>query len=990
MKRRLNCFAKTSNAERPTLNAERTASQPRRCSTFRVRCSAFKVLLPCIALFLSLAPIAHAATNDLTTLLQRGLFEEEANRNLEAAISNYDSLAKAFDQNRQIAATAVFRLGECYRKLGRTNEASIQYQRIVKEFPDQGTLVTLSRQNLAGMGVSPSSSGATQGESASPNSKMLADAEAEAISLQTQVDHLKALPTPQLRAVLQQNYSDPTLTKLMQDLNDAEQARVKLALTTRTNSLALQNHVELMNQINQQIASHAEGMLLGLQTRAQVAAETAKALRAQLGEAPRSKPPVREDLLVAVDPEDAEIQRIKTLIANSPDLVNSTAAGGTPLCKAAAAGQLRVVNYLLDHGANIDLKCGGDAPLHEATSSGNKAMVELLLKRGADVNATDGTGGTALHIATQNGFRTVAEMLLSFHADPNARNADSNQRRTPLHFAASLGHIEMMKLLIGAGADVNAKDKVGSTPLFDAIGAGKTESLKTLLAAKSNPNLANYKGIMPISFAASKNDWVSVQALLDAKADPNAGVNPPLFLAIRQQNPDKARVLLRAGADPNRAAPVDSSVVGYTTSTEFTTNYPLAFASGRNDSESVKALLEFKADPNGKSAWKDQAVIFNALYDTNVMKLLLEAGANPNVGAPEGGSGYQGETPLMLVVRGTRISSEGTYTISAEGDLVQAKMLIDHGANVNARRPTDGVTALHLAVQRRHQGLVDLLLASKADVNAQDDKGKTPLDFVSGPRTTGFPMAPPSIIRSSTIRLGDTQSDSPDSPDSIAKALRGHGAKGDLPRLSEIRIARSATGFSKVMYTKGSEDWNQVTVLETLLHYYRFFVREELVCPDLASITVIRRNGDATKEDRQVINFYNGPNRIDCSRDLPLQFGDVVEVPERVHSIGSSVGLTAEEFGALEDCLKGDVILIAGGQTTQLTLSPAVSTMGTVLGSGKARQALLTSSDLSKVKLTKRDLVTGKQRQWTVDCSNPNKLPEIWLRSGDIIEVPNK
>jgi ankyrin repeat protein len=944
-------------------------------------------VFPTLLAALLIAPWAHAATNDLTTLLQRGLFEEEANRNIEAAISNYDSLAKAFDQNRQIAATAVFRLGECYRKLGRTNEAAIQYQRIVKEFPDQGTLATLSRQNLAGMNLSPAASGATQSESVSPNLKMVMDAEAEAISLQTQVEHLKALNGSQLVAVLQQNYPDPTLTKLVQNRNEAVQARVTLSLTVSTNHLKYQNNEDLIERIEKQISEHADGILLGLQNKAAVAAETAKVLRAQLGEAPRSKPSVREDLLVSVDPEDAEIQRIKTLIANSPDLVNSTVAGSTPLCKAAAAGQLRVVNYLLDHGANIDLKCGGEAPLHHATSSGNKAMVELLLKRGADVNATDSTGGTALHIATQNGFRTVAEVLLSFHADPNARNAEINQRRTPLHFAASLGHIEMMKLLIGAGADVNVRDKLGSTPLFDAIGAGKTDSLKTLLAAKSNPNLANYKGVMPISFAASKNEWASVQALLEAKADPNAGVNLPIFWAIRQQNPDKARVLLRAGADPNRPAAIDSSVVGYTISGEFATNYPLAFACGRNDSESVKALLEFKADPNGKAGWKDQAVIFNALFDTNVMKQLLEAGANPNVGTPEGGSGYRGETPLMMVVRGVRSSSDGVYTISTEGDLMQAKLLIDHGANVNARRPTDGATALHLAVQRRHQGLVDLLLASKADVNAQDDNGKTPLDFVGEPQATGFSLPPRAIIRS-TVRLDDTQLGSP--TDSIAKALRGHGAKGDLPRLTEIRIARSATGFSKVMYTKGSEDWNQVTVLEALLHYYRFYAREDLVCPDLASITVIRRNGDGTKEDRRVINFYNGPNRIDCSRDVPLQFGDVVEVPERVHSIGSSVGLTGEEFGALSDCLKGNVILIAGGQTTQLTLNPAVSTMGSVLGSGEARQALLTSSDLSKVKLTKHDLVSGKPQQWTVDCSNPNKLPEIWLHQGDIIEVPNK
>src|SRR5689334_24218368 len=104
-----------------------------------------------LAVLFALTTMARGATNDLTGLLQKGLFEEEANRDLNAAIANYQSLATAFDKDRQLAATAIFRLGECYRKLGKTNDAVSQYQRILKEFADQPTLVTLSRQNLTGL-----------------------------------------------------------------------------------------------------------------------------------------------------------------------------------------------------------------------------------------------------------------------------------------------------------------------------------------------------------------------------------------------------------------------------------------------------------------------------------------------------------------------------------------------------------------------------------------------------------------------------------------------------------------------------------------------------------------------------------------------------------------------------------------------------------------------------------------------------------------------
>src|SRR6185369_4545121 len=101
------------------------------------------------------ATIGLAQTN-LTALLQQGMLEEQANRNLDAAVSNYQALAAQFDQNRQLAATAIFRLGECYRMQGRTNEAVDQYHRIVNEFSDQSMLVTLSRQNLVGLGTAPS------------------------------------------------------------------------------------------------------------------------------------------------------------------------------------------------------------------------------------------------------------------------------------------------------------------------------------------------------------------------------------------------------------------------------------------------------------------------------------------------------------------------------------------------------------------------------------------------------------------------------------------------------------------------------------------------------------------------------------------------------------------------------------------------------------------------------------------------------------------
>src|SRR5689334_3352957 len=103
------------------------------------------------ALLITVSSIT-AATNDMTAELQKGLFEEEANHNLEAAIKAYENVIRQFDKDRKLAATAIFRLGESFRKQGKTNEAVAQYERILREFSEQNTLTTLSSQNLAAMG----------------------------------------------------------------------------------------------------------------------------------------------------------------------------------------------------------------------------------------------------------------------------------------------------------------------------------------------------------------------------------------------------------------------------------------------------------------------------------------------------------------------------------------------------------------------------------------------------------------------------------------------------------------------------------------------------------------------------------------------------------------------------------------------------------------------------------------------------------------------
>src|SRR6266550_2355171 len=105
-----------------------------------------------LAVLLTGSAYVVSAADNLSEALQKGLLEEEANHNLAAAIQAYQAVVDQFGDQRKIAATALFRLGECYRKQAKTNEAVLQYQRVLADFADQASLIGPSEKNLAALG----------------------------------------------------------------------------------------------------------------------------------------------------------------------------------------------------------------------------------------------------------------------------------------------------------------------------------------------------------------------------------------------------------------------------------------------------------------------------------------------------------------------------------------------------------------------------------------------------------------------------------------------------------------------------------------------------------------------------------------------------------------------------------------------------------------------------------------------------------------------
>jgi ankyrin repeat protein len=167
---------------------------------------------------------------------------------------------------------------------------------------------------------------------------------------------------------------------------------------------------------------------------------------------------------IQVAAESGNLEKVKALIKDNPDLASSTNKNGW-------------------------------TALHFAAAAGHKDVAELLLANKADVNAKDKDGATPLHTAAANDHKDVAELLLANKAEVNAKD---NEGMTPLHAAVITLHRDMVELLLASKADVNAKDNGGNTPLHYALmnanraASAKDQTPLQVAIAKAYTDLAKW------------------------------------------------------------------------------------------------------------------------------------------------------------------------------------------------------------------------------------------------------------------------------------------------------------------------------------------------------------------------------------------------------------------------------------------------------------------------------------------------------------------
>jgi len=328
---------------------------------------------------------------------------------------------------------------------------------------------------------------------------------------------------------------------------------------------------------------------------------------------------------------------------------------------AARTGKTDAIKMLLDNGAQVNAKetWGGTTALMWAVSEGHLAASRMLTDRGADVNARS----NFIPAANGRGF----EGALPVEAKPDQPVEEySSGWLTPLMFTAREGDLELARLLVAAGADVNAIGADGKNALALAIFNGNYAVASFLVDSKADVNQPDAQRFTPLFWAVDRRNM-------------EKGSNGFAWLVTEDPLP-LIKKLLDAGANPN-------SLVN---------NTPRA----RNRGGSPRIVF---ATSLMRAAFAG---------DLELSKLLLSYGADPHVLSSDN------ETMVEAASGLARISGYHFERPNPER-LELVKLIVGLGADVNAA-DNYGITPLMVAGDRGDVPLIQYLVDVGADLGAYD------------------------------------------------------------------------------------------------------------------------------------------------------------------------------------------------------------------------------------------------------------------------------
>ena len=189
---------------------------------------------------------------------------------------------------------------------------------------------------------------------------------------------------------------------------------------------------------------------------------------------------------------------------------------------AAAKGDAAEIARLIAAGEKVDaLDSHRRTPLHVAAHFGHQAAAQALLKGGANPNALDAQQYDIITIASVNNDVPMLKLALAGGTNPKAITSPYNG--TALIAAAHLGHAEVVRVLIAAGAPLDHVNNLGWTALIESIvlgngGRNHTDTLEALVKAGANLNLSDRAGATPLMLAKARGYAEMARILVAAGA----------------------------------------------------------------------------------------------------------------------------------------------------------------------------------------------------------------------------------------------------------------------------------------------------------------------------------------------------------------------------------------------------------------------------------------------------------------------------------------
>ncbi|CAG9830783.1 unnamed protein product [Diabrotica balteata] len=324
----------------------------------------------------------------------------------------------------------------------------------------------------------------------------------------------------------------------------------------------------------------------------------------------------------------------------------------------------------------------GQSVLHYAINTGSVEMVEYLMTavgKDLSVNQSDACYFSPLHMAAANGDIEMAKWLLKRGANVNA--AGGRHRQNALYVAARGSFLGVMKILVEAGADVNAVDVEEHSVLTCAVRQGYEENVRFLVKKGARVNHEEPGGVTALRLAVWANNCPVVKILLENGARVIHS-HHLVHVGVSNSNLEIIKLLVEAGAMVN-----SRDDQGLT---------PLMLACSRKNVAIAKYLLSRGADVNASSHIDGRTALHVCVQDVREAKsvyqlvdLLVSHGADMN--APS----YQGNVLFYSIILENRIA---------------AAALVQQGADVNLRDERAYVDNLSLAKRHGDLELVKLLV----------------------------------------------------------------------------------------------------------------------------------------------------------------------------------------------------------------------------------------------------------------------------------------